>query len=1507
MRRRLLAFLVSLSLIMTSLGGNILVFAAEEPDIPVLLYHRILSVPSNEWTDTSIVNFTKTMKYLDDNGYTTLTAEQYVAIMDGSALPADIPAKPILLTFDDATPDFIENTLPTLNVYGMNAVLFVITDWIGGGYSMSLAHLEGLAANNPNISIQNHSVYHADNVWNSMTEEAASAELAQANTFIKGITGKDPVLFAFPYGHYNSNVQTAAAENGLKYSFKVGYPNAGDHAMGRHYVQMGTTLSNIASWIGGPAPASEDTGTSDTVTVYKESFTDGQGLAVQSGGATLSAVTGKVFDGNIDGAALYVSSRSNDYDAADFSFTDLGLVNGKEYTVTVTGFVDAEIAVTTGAQVVLSAISSYTWLSNKDVVAGSAFTLTSTFTVDTSKDTKLRVQSNADGVTVPFYIGEVLITEMVTPPEEEPEPDRDPALPFTTITFEDQGLNGFAGRAGTETLTVTEEANHTADGSYALKVEDRTNTWHAPALRVEKYIDKGYEYNISVWVKLISPQSSQLQVSTQVGNSSPSYNNIGPATISTEDGWVQLKGTYRYTSVGDEFVSIYVESSNNSTASFYIDDISFEKIDSGLISIQDDLTPIKEVYKDDFLIGNATSSADLEGVRLDLLKLHHNVITAENAMKPGELQPTKGAFTFDGADAIVNKALAEDIKVHGHVLVWHQQSPEWMNMITDSEPLSREEALENMRTHIKSVMEHFGDKVISWDVVNEAMNDNPSNPTQWKGALRQCPWKQAIGDDYIEQAFLAAREVLDQNPEWDIKLYYNDYNDDNQNKAQAIYSMVKEINDKYAEVHAGKLLIDGVGMQAHYNINTNPENVKLSLEKFISLGVEVSITELDIQAGSNSVLSDKQAMAQGYLYAQLFKLYKEHAEDIARVTLWGLNDATSWRAATCPLLFDKDLQSKPAYDGVIDPDTFMASHVIEDKDVKQSTAANGTPVVDGVVDAIWSTTPQMQINQYQMAWQGATGVAKALWDSQYLYVLIQVSDAQLDKNNTNAWEQDCVEIFLDQNNAKSTSYEDDDGQYRVNFDNETSFSPAGIAEGFMSATKVSGANYIVEAKIPLTAITPVANLQIGFDVQINDAKDGARQSVAAWNDTAGTGYMDTSVYGVVTLTPKAGSSTNPGSTNSDNSNSGSVNSGSSNPATVPTTGSVNVSTSVIDNLISKGLSTGEMVITVDIPEGSAASITIPLSNIQQSDITSVAINTKDVSISIDKGNLPKDGKAMTLGIIEVPVVELPESVRNMIGNNRVYNFNLTVDGQKITEFEKPIKVSFKYNLSEGQDPNTVVIYYLNDKGNLEIVTNGRYDATTGLVTFTTDHFSKYFATNRMIVLKDVSTSFWAKNAIYYTVSRDIMKGAINNTFEPNVAMTRGELIQAVVSAYELKTKDTKTSFTDVEVSNEYYDAISIAKELGIISGYTDNTFRPNLTVSRQEFAQIIYSALKVKGLLNETIPSAEVFVDADEVAPYALKAIAELRKYGYIMGYLDNTFRPTHSVTKAEGASLLAR
>ncbi|MRH41919.1 LPXTG cell wall anchor domain-containing protein [Aquibacillus halophilus] len=1055
--------------------------------------------------------------------------------------------------------------------------------------------------------------------------------------------------------------------------------------------------------------------------VYHESFADGPGVAVQSGGASLTQVTDKTFAGNDDGTALYVSDRQNDYSAADFNFTDIGLENGKTYTVTVTGYVDSDVTVPTDAQVVLSTVDSYTWLSNVNFVAGEAFTLTKEFTVDTSADSKLRVQSNGEGATVPFYVGDILITEEATSGGEEPAPedDRPDALPFETVTFEDQDLAGFEARGEVETLTVTDEANNTADGSYALKVEDREQAWNGPSLRVEQFIDKGLEYKITAWVKLISPDSSQLQLSTQVGSGDgASYNNLEGKTVTAADGWVQFEGTYRYSSVGDEYVTIYVESSNNATASYYIDDISFEPTGTGTVEVQKDLTPIKDVYQNDFLIGNAVSAKEFEGTRLELLTMHHNVVTAENAMKPGYAYGTYPEFDFTAEDALVTDAHSAGLDMVGHVLVWHQQSEESLHTDANGDPLPREEALANLRNHVKTTVEHFGDRVISWDVVNEAMNDNPPNPSDWKASLRNSGWLKAIGTDYVKESFLAAKEALNGK---DVKLYYNDYNDDNQNKAEAIYQMIKEINEEYKAENNGELLIDGMGMQAHYNLNTNPENVEKSLEKFTSVTSEVSVTELDVTAGSDNVLTEAQEVEQAYLYAQLFKLYKEYAGDIARVTFWGLNDATSWRAAQSPLLFDADLQAKEAYYAVIDPEKYIAENEPVEKVIKQGNALYGTPSIDGSVDDIWSDAPELPVNQYQMAWQGASGVTKALWDNENLYVLVNVSDAQLDKSNANAWEQDSIEVFVDQNNEKTSSYQDDDGQYRVNFDNETSFNPPSIADGFVSATKVDGTNYTVEVKIPLDSITPANDTEIGFDVQINDAKDGARQSAATWNDTAGTGYQDTSVFGVLNLVA-GDNSTDPGD-GGETPDPGEEPGDSGETPEKPSKDVVVVKPVVKDKTatvdikeVKKVKKDGQLI--VDLSENDS-SIVVSFTEEQIKELkeknATITITKKDVKVEIPASLLTNGNKAVDIKITKMKDIDGALSA--------VYDFKIVQGGEEISEFSGKVTLTFSVDTSKVDNPDNVKVFYWNPDSKAWELVGGTYK--DGSITVEVDHFSTY--------------------------------------------------------------------------------------------------------------------------------------------------------------------------------------
>ncbi|GIQ70630.1 1,4-beta-xylanase [Xylanibacillus composti] len=1288
----------------------------------------------------------------------------------------------------------------------------------------------------------------------------------------------------------------------------------------------------------------------DDVTIYKTAdapseefepveigaydFEDGelQGWGPRGGGVAVEAVTETAQSGTY---SLKVTGRTADWQGVSIDLKDV-LKKGAKYQIS--GYVKlVEDEEASNMKFSVEQINGESYVQVNDpveVTDAEWVKLEGTYTFDT--DYPLQNLYVEGSKLSSFYLDNVTIVQTSAVPGEETP--RDPALPFTTITFEDRTSGGVEGRGGTEILTVTDEANHTEDGSYALKVEGRSETWHGPSLRVEKYVDLGYEYRVSVWVKLIEPTSTTLQLSTQVGHSDSgaSYNNITSRTVSASDGWVQLEGTYRYTSAGGEHLTIYVEASSNANASFYIDDISFEPTGSGPVDIERDLLPIKDAYQDDFLIGNAVSAADLEGVRLELLKMHHNVATAENAMKPDQVYNADREFDFAAEDELVDKVLAEGLQMFGHVLVWHQQSPLWLHTVVDEngDPvedehgntlyLDREEALQNLRTHVKTVVEHFGDRVIGWDVLNEAINDNPPTPEDWRSALRQSGWYRAIGPDYVEEAFLAAREVLDDHPEWDVKLYYNDYNDDNQNKARAIYHMVKELNEKYAETHPGKLLIDGIGMQAHYNVNTNPENVRLSLERFASLGVEVSITELDITAGSNNQLSEKEAIAQGYLYAQLFQIYKEHADHIARVTFWGLNDATSWRAAQSPLLFDANLRAKPAYYGVIDPDKFLAEHERDTSDAKQATARYGTPVIDGEVDAVWHAAQEIPIDQYQTAWQGASGVAKALWDARNLYVLIQVDDAELDKSNANAWEQDSIEVFLDQNNAKTTFYQADDGQYRVNFDNEASFTSPVLAEGFESATKVNGTNYTVEVKIPLTAIRPANEVKLGFDVQINDAKDGARQSVAAWNDTTGTGFQDPSVFGVLRLTGgRTSGGGSGGSGEGTDSQNGTVEQENGAVTIRPSTQTDNgrLRASISGDQLNGALeqaeadATGTKRIIIALPEEeSAYDLELPAQNLLGEESFVLLIQTGSATIEVPGNmlsNLTDSHELVTIQINTAAADTLDAAIREQIGNRPAISLRVLVDGDAIAwnNPEAPVTVVIPYTptAEELARPEHIVFWHIDSNGKVTTIQNSRYDQTAEVVTFRTTHFSTFAVTSVFKTFEDLKNVPWAQAFIETLASRDIIHGTGEDRYSPAAAMKRADFIALLVRALDLQSSGKDVAmFVDVPATAYYYEELRIAKELGIVIDQEADRFQPNAAISRQDAMLLTVRALEAAGKSVAAGGSLHSFADAADVSDYAVDSVAALVHAGIIVGK-NGKIDPHASINRAETAVILYR
>lgn len=202
----------------------------------------------------------------------------------------------------------------------------------------------------------------------------------------------------------------------------------------------------------------------------------------------------------------------------------------------------------------------------------------------------------------------------------------------------------------------------------------------------------------------------------------------------------------------------------------------------------------------------------------------------------------------------------------------------------------------------------------------------------------------------------------------------------------------------------------------------------------------------------------------------------------------------------------------------------------------------GTPSIDGKADAAWANAKEITTGTWVTGTSGATAKVKTMWDEKNLYVLATVTDPVLSDKSANAWEQDSVEIFVDQNNHKTSSYETDDGQYRVNFKNVQSFGGSTPQAGFKSAAAVIPGGYLVEQAIPWTELTPAAGCLVGFDAQVNnDDGSGSRTSVATWCDPSGTSYMDTSGFGNLVLV-KAGESPSSSSGSGSGSSSGSVSS-----------------------------------------------------------------------------------------------------------------------------------------------------------------------------------------------------------------------------------------------------------------------------------------------------------------------------------------------------------------------------
>jgi endo-1,4-beta-xylanase len=346
-------------------------------------------------------------------------------------------------------------------------------------------------------------------------------------------------------------------------------------------------------------------------------------------------------------------------------------------------------------------------------------------------------------------------------------------------------------------------------------------------------------------------------------------------------------------------------------------------------------TALKDAFKDDFRVGAAVGTRHVmagdESPELKLVAQHYNTITPENLLKWAEVHPQPDRYNFEPADRYVAWGEEHDMWIVGHTLVWHNQTPDWAFHGVEGQPLDRDTALARIKEHISTVVGRYKGRINGWDVVNEAIDEQGKFRSGEVGppGRRGEPWHAAIGDDYIEHAFRFAHEA---DP--DAELYYNDFNEWYPAKIEAISKLVASLKEK-------DIRIDGLGLQGHWGMDyPKLEEIEHMLNEYGKLDVKIMITELDInvvaqrntggdinqrdESGDrrgSETLPDDQQQALAERYAAIFKIFLKHRDNIDRVTFWGVHDGHSWLndrgTPNHPLLFDRQLQPKPAFDAVI--------------------------------------------------------------------------------------------------------------------------------------------------------------------------------------------------------------------------------------------------------------------------------------------------------------------------------------------------------------------------------------------------------------------------------------------------------------------------------------------------------------------------------------------------------------------------------------------------------------
>ena len=692
--------------------------------------------------------------------------------------------------------------------------------------------------------------------------------------------------------------------------------------------------------------------------------------------------------------------------------------------------------------------------------------------------------------------------------------------------------------------------------------QDPSKSYECFAQDITEKVREGEEYEFSFWAKLSddykdskdkklkdSQKTVQFQPYYVNGNDKEVYDTTGlisgtSAQVLEAGKWTKFEGTYKIPSGAKKVVIRILEQGDWQEpgscimGKYYVANVSMKKITKPKPEIEENIpdwkASVTESLGNGSIAGTAIMSSEIsDDTLMALVKKHFNAVTFGNELKPDALfnyqigqSVDSTTITFQGkelkvpvvndknenldfsrADAMLDKILEwnnanpnNKIRVRGHVLVWHSQTPEWFfhedydvaKPYADKETMNR-----RLEWFIFSVFDHYFGKAANgkydglfygWDVVNEAVNGNTyrddkvisdasdTSTSDTRHGSNSMWWRVYKSNEFIINAFKYANKYAPN----DVELYYNDFGETDNTKCEGIVKLINDVKS------ADGTRLDAFGMQAHYNVDGfSAAQFKSVAKKYAQAAGKVQLTELDFKASSTydgtAAKRESGYTKKAYCHKNLYeaiKALKEEGANVSGITVWGVIEPNSWLhsqsnlgggasgSAQCPLLFDGNYKAKPAYWAYVDATKLQpAIQKVTITEAKDGNIAGETYTIDqGAVQAEFIP----------------------VWDADGLTVQVKVKDTTVN-------DADAVTVYVDPDNSAS-----DITPHKVTVARTAA---AAIAGGYQATVKVSMKNLKVAQ-------------QISLDVVVNN--DG---ETGSFNDLTGKQESSSKYYAVATMKP----------------------------------------------------------------------------------------------------------------------------------------------------------------------------------------------------------------------------------------------------------------------------------------------------------------------------------------------------------------------------------------------------